>query len=136
MTEKSPAEYIGQYIKIRNYIAAQEATFKKAMEPYHAALEQIEGHMAGVLQQQAGADGKASIATAQGTCFRKLQTSIKVVDREDWMDFIFDGRREGFITNHVSKDAIREYMDQFQSTPPGIDVVPFYQIQFNSPKGE
>jgi hypothetical protein len=131
---KSPADCIGQYIRLRDFIAVKDLEHKSAMAPYHAAMETLENHMTGVLAAQAGVDGKASIATAQGTCFRKLKTAIKVLSREDFMDFVFDGRREGFITNHVPSEAVKEYIEQFKSVPPGLDVTSFYQIQFNSPK--
>jgi hypothetical protein len=134
VTTPSHADIIGQYIKLRDYVAEQGKAHNERMKPYNEAMEKLEAFMGAALQAQAGEEGKSSIATPQGTCFRKLSTSIKVADREAWMDFIFDGRREGYITNHVSKDAIKEYMDQFKSTPPGIDVTPRWDVQFRSPK--
>ena len=136
MTEKSPADFIGQYLKIRSYIDAETKKFEAAMEPYKAAMTSIENHMLNLLNTQADGAGKSSISTPVGTCYRKLMTSIKVADREAWMDFIFDGRREGFITNHVPKDAVSEYIEQFNTQPPGLEVVPFYKVTFNSPRSE
>jgi hypothetical protein len=128
-------ECISQYLKIRNYIEAQQKAFDERMKEYKDALEQIENHMAAVALNEVGPSGKWSLATPQGTAFRKLYTSVKVADREAWMDFIFDGRREGFVTNHVPKDAVAEYIESFNTQPPGLDIATIYRIQFNSPKG-
>ena len=132
---RSSTELIAQYIKIRNFIDAENKKFEATMAPYKEALEQIEAHMAGVALNEVGPSGKWSVATPVGTAFRKLYTNVKVADREEWMDFIFDGRREGFVTNHVPKDAVSEYVEQYGSQPPGLDITSGYRIQFNSPKG-
>jgi hypothetical protein len=137
MTTPSHADLIGQYITLRNYVEAQTRAHNEKMEQYTNAMAAIEAYMGGQLQEQAGSEaGKSSIATPQGTCFRKLQTSVKIVDRDTFMDFVFDGRREGFITNHVSKDAVTEYLEQFKSVPPGIDISTRWAIQFNSPRSD
>ena len=136
MTDRSNADLIGQYIKIRNFIDSETKKFEASMETYRAAMTSIENHMLGVLNAQADGEGKSSIATPAGTCFRKIFTSIKVADRDAWMDFVFDGRREGFLTNHISKDAVSEYMEQFSAQPPGLEIATFYKCQFNSPRSE
>lgn len=131
----SPTDCIAQYIKIRNHIDAQTKAFNESLQPYVDALEKLEAHMAALALNEVGPSGKWSLATPAGTAFRKLYTSVKVADRDEWMDFIFDGRREGFITNHVPKDAVTEYIEQFNTQPPGLDITSGYRIQFNSPKG-
>jgi hypothetical protein len=136
VTSPSNDQLIGKYIAMRNYVDAQEAELKARLKPYADAMETIENHFVGVLAEQAKSDpeGKSSIATPMGTVFRKRYVSIKVSDREAWMDFIFDGRREGFITAHVAKDAVTEYIEQFKAVPPGLDVTPGFNVQFTSPR--
>lgn len=134
MTTPTPTECIAQYIKIRNYIDAQTKAFNEQMKAYSDAMEKLEAHMASLALAEVGPSGKWSLATPSGTAFRKLTTSIKVADRDAWMDFIFDGRREGFITNHVPKDAVAEYIEQHDTQPPGLDISSAYRIQFNSPR--
>ena len=129
------ADCIGQYIKLRNFIAARQEAFDAEMAPYHAAMKALEDWGGGILNQLAGdEDEKASLATPQGTMYRKKTLSVKVADREEWMDFIFDGRREGFLTAAVSKEAVVEYMDQFKAVPPGIETTWIRKTLFNSPK--
>jgi hypothetical protein len=129
------ADCIGQYIKLRNFIAARQEAFDAEMKPYADAMKALEDWGAGVLNELAGNDDeKASLATPQGTMYRKKTLSLKVADRGEWMDFIFDGRREGFLTAAVSKEAVVEYMEQFKSTPPGIETTWIRKTLFNSPK--
>ena len=129
------ADCIGQYIKLRNFIAAKQEAFDAEMKPYADAMKALEDWGAAVLNELAGNDDeKASLATPQGTMYRKKTLSLKVADREGWMDFIFDGRREGFLTAAVSKEAVVEYMEQFKSTPPGIETTWIRKTLFNSPK--
>jgi hypothetical protein len=131
----SPSDVICQYLKIRNYIDAQQKAFDTSMEPYRNALEQLENYMATLALEEVGPSGKWSHATPAGTAYRKLYTSTKVADRDTWFDFVFDGRRDGFLTTHVAKDAVTEYIDQNGATPPGLDISSGYKIIFNSPKG-
>ena len=134
-SQPTHADCIGQYIKLRNFIAARQEAFDAEMQPYHDAMKALEAWGMGILNQLAGDDDeKASLATPQGTLYRKKLLSVKVTDREEWMDFIFDGRREGFLTTAVSKEAVVEYMETYRSTPPGIETSWIRKTLFNTPK--
>lgn len=133
--ELTDANIIGQYLKIRDFVAAQGKAFAEKMKPYNDAMETLEATMSSRMSARGMEEGeKGSIATVEGTCFRKKTNSIRVTSREDFMDFVFDGRREGFLTNHVGKEAVEEYVEQFKSIPPGIEIVPIFKVQFRSPK--
>ncbi len=121
------ADLIGRYIQIRDHIDQMQKDFEVKLEPYKSAMQAIEG---AVTEEINRLDGQA-IRTDQGTAFRQEWTSIKVADREMWLDFVFDGRREGFITSAVPKDAVKEHMDMNAgSAPPGVDVTRGYKTVF------
>ena len=129
------ADFIAQYIKLRNYKAAEQEAFDARMKPYDDAMKTIEDWGAGRLNQIAGDDdGKASLATPQGTMYRKKTLSVKVADREAWFKFIFEADRDAFLTSAVSKEAVVEYMEQYKSTPPGVEIAWIRKTLFNSPK--
>ena len=134
--QPSHADCIGQYIKLRNLIAARQEAFDAEMAPYHAAMKALEDWGAGVLNQMAGdEDEKASMATPQGTMYRKKTLSLKVADREAWFEFVFsDPDHVRYLTAAVSKDEVAEYMKKFQAAPPGIETVWVRKTLFNSPK--
>jgi hypothetical protein len=130
------ADCIGQYIKLRNFIAARQKAFDAEMAPYVAAMKALEDWGAGVLNELAGNDDeKASLATPQGTMYRKKTLSLKVADREEWFAFVFaDSDNVRFLTAAVSKEEVQDYMKKYQSTPPGIETSWVRQTLFNSPK--
>jgi hypothetical protein len=129
------ADLIGQYIKIRNFIAARQEAFDAEMAPYHDAMTHLENWGGSVLNQLAGDDdAKASLATPQGTMYRKKTLSIKVADREAWFAFIFEASRAEFLTAAVSKEAVTEYMDKYKAAPPGVETSWIRKTLFNSPK--
>lgn len=135
-SQPTHADCIGQYIKLRNFIAARQEAFDAEMKPYQDAMKALEDWGAGVLNQIAGDDdAKASLATPQGTMYRKKTLSVKVADREAWFQFVFSSvDHERYLTSAVSKDEVQEYMKKYQATPPGIETSWVRKTLFNSPK--
>jgi hypothetical protein len=100
---------------------------EKRLAPYHEAMKAIEGAVAAHLDSAEG----NSIRTDKGTAYRTTVMQTKVADRETFLDFVFDGRREGFLTNAVSKEAVREHMDAHAGAlPPGIDIAMIHKCNF------
>ena len=61
--------------------------------------------------------------------------STKVEDREAWMTFVFERGDDSFITNHVAKEAIEQYMDDHEGeAPPGIKVESMLSLRFTKAK--
>jgi len=121
------ADYIGQYIKLRNTVAVLTAEHEERVRPYTEAMQALEG----MVTEEINRLGGESIKTEQGTAYRTTVLATKVADRELFMDFVFDGRREGFLTSAVAKDAVKEYMDDHAgAVPPGIDVTLIHKTNF------
>ncbi len=118
---------IAQYIKLRDKVEAMTKEFDESLGPYRNAMQAIEGQ---VTIEMDGLGVDSIKCNGVGTAFRKTTTSVKVADRDAFMDFVFDGRREGFLTSHVSKEAVEEYIDSHQSPPPGVDVAFIKKTQF------
>lgn len=121
------ADLIGRYIQLRDHIEAVTKQFEASLVPYKEAMEAISGAVSAEIERL---DGQ-SIKTEQGTAYRSEWTAVKVADREAFMDFVFDGRREGFVTNATSKEAVKEYMDAHNGQlPPGINFTSGYKTLF------
>src|SRR5258708_3213443 len=135
-SQPTHADCIGQYIKLRNFIAARQEAFDAEMAPYHDAMKALEDWGGGILNQLAGdEDDKASLATPQGTMYRKKTLSLKVADREKWFEFVFaDDNNVRFLTAAVSKDEVVDYMEKYKAAPPGIETAWIRKTLFNSPK--
>lgn len=121
------ADVIAKYIAIRDFIEDRQKKFDEFLAPYYGSMKSIEAYVANELNAQ-NAD---SISTERGTAYRSTLMQTKVESREDWLDFVFDGRREGFITNAVPKDAVKEHLEANNSVPPpGIKVNFIHKVNF------
>ena len=120
-------EMIARYIKLRDKVDMLNKAFDESLAPYKAGMQAIEGQVT-IEMDNLGVDSIK--CNGVGTAFRKTTLSVKVEDREAFMDFVFDGRREGFLTSHVAKEAVEEYIESHKSSPPGIAVVPILKTQF------
>ncbi len=130
-------EIIANYITLRNHVAKRAAEHEAELAPFKAAMAKYEQDGSALLIETSGGDeGKANIVTPAGTMYRKRWTSIKVADRETFMQFVaadFNYRHK-FLTSAVSKKEIEEYIEVEKAVPPGLDIARGYQTLFNSPK--
>lgn len=131
-----PAAYIGQFIKLRNYVKQKTDEFEAQMEPYREGMKAIENQMGALLNEMP--EGKASIATANGTVFRKKELAVTIADREAWFDFIaadFENNKK-FLTTAVTKTEVQEFIDTQNALPPGLNATFIYKTQFRSPNSK
>ena len=123
----TPAEMIGAYIACRDWLEADDATHAERQAPVKERMQILEGAVTEALL----AAGGESLKTEAGTAYRSTVLAVRCASREDFMDFVFDGRREGFLTSAVAKDAVKEYMQMHEGQiPPGIDVTYIHKTNF------
>ena len=128
------ADVIERYIQTRDFIAKKTAEFEEYLAPYQGSMATMEAWMAEQLNALGVEGEKCAIRTEKGTAFRQTNTNVKVEDRELFMDFVFDGRREGFLTSAVSKDAVKEYLEMHNHVPPpGVAVAFHHKTMFRKP---
>lgn len=131
-------ELIGRYIQLRDYVAKRSAEHAEELKPYAEAMAAIEAAGSAMLIEHSGGDeGKANIATAAGTMYRKRWTQIKMADRPAFMAFVGNdfAHRQNFLTAAVTKSEVEEYIEMTKSVPPGLDIARGYNTLFNKPKG-
>ena len=117
----TPTDLIAQYIKLRDKRDAITAEYKAQIAPYEAAMEALENAMTAKLLALGPDEGKRNISTNAGVAFRQKWTSVRVEDRDSWLDFVFNIDGKQFITTHVAKDAVTEWIDEHNGNlPPGI----------------
>ncbi len=123
----TPAEMIGEYIRCRDWLEADDAKHAERQKPVRLRMELLEGAVTEALL----AAGGDSLKTEHGTAYRSTVLAVRCASREDFMDFVFDGRREGFLTSAVAKDAVKEYMSMHEGqVPPGVDVTYVHKTNF------
>lgn len=131
-------DLIGQYIKLRDFVAKRSAEHAEELAPYTAAMAAIENAASQLLIEASGGDeGKANIVTPAGTVYRKRWTQIKMADRPTFMAFVGSdfAHRQNFLTAAVTKSEVEEWIEMQKSVPPGLDIARGYNTLFNKPKG-
>jgi len=123
----TPAEMIAEYIKCRDWLEADEWKHAERQKPVRERMQLLEGAVTEALI----AAGGESLKTEMGTAYRSTTLAVRCADRETFLDFVFDGRREGFLTSAVSKDAVKEYMAEHNNeAPPGVDITYVHKTNF------
>ena len=121
-------EMIQQFIKLRDYVESQTKAFEETMKPYKAGMAAIEG----AVSQQILELGGESIKTEFGMAYRTEVLAVKVADRETFFQFIVDdwGERSAFLTSAVTKETVKDWMEQNNALPPGLNVTKIYKTNF------
>lgn len=122
-------EIIRQRIAIRDKIAKMNEEFEAKLAPYKAAEIALEG----AITERMIAQGQESIRTDAGTAYRTKVMATKVADRDLFLAFVFKTESGSFIMNSAPKEAVKEYMDDKGSPPPGVDVTYIHKTNFRKP---
>ncbi len=107
---------ISKYISTRDCIKAEDAAHDERMKSYKQALVTLAGAAALLAKQT----GQSALKAVSGTAFPTEQLRVKCEDREAFLDFVFETNQRQFLTAHVSKEAVKEYMEGWGRAPPGI----------------
>lgn len=105
-----------QYIALRNKKSEIVAATKEATEKLDGGMTRLEVLMLAWMNLA----GVESVRTPSGTPYKTDKTGATVADREAFMKFVkadFD-ERIAFITNSISKDAVKAYMEANKGMPP------------------
>lgn len=122
-------EIVKRYIAIRDRKKELQAKHKAELANYDVALAKIEAK----LQEYFNQSGVNSINTPDGTAYRKLETKVRVADREAWFDWIFQNNARAFLEAHVNSAAVKEFIDANDTLPPGLDITNIFQVRVNRP---
>lgn len=124
-------ELIQRYIQLRDYVEAKTKALEAELKPYKDGMASIEG----AVSQQIIDLGGESIKTEHGTAYRTTVMAVKVADREAFMQFVADdfGERSSFLTSAVTKETVRDWMEQNNAVPPGLNVTNVHKTNFRRP---
>lgn len=119
-------EMISSYIMIRDYVRDERAKFEERMKGCEDKMEALEKGIALFASQ----NNLASVKTNAGTAFPVQKTRVSCEDRDAFLDFVLANDARQFLTTHVNKDAVKEYMEQHEGQlPPGVNVERFQEWQ-------
>lgn len=105
------------YVTIRDAIGAITAKADSEKEALEKQKQLVEDELRKVLQSTGG----SSISCKVGTVFVSEQTSAKVADWPTLIAFVKANDAYHLLNHAVNKTAVKEYLEQTETLPPGVD---------------
>jgi len=113
-------ELVAKHNDLKAYIEDEDAAHKERMKPYRDGLQQILATCGVMLQEQ----GQQNAKTDDGTAYLQHGLSVKVDNREAFLQFVMDGHTD-FLDAGVLKDPVRDWLSEHLIPPPGIKTEAF-----------
>jgi len=125
------AQLIDKYIELRDYVQTKQKEMEEHLKIYKTGMANIEA----LMLTRLNAEGQQSAKAASGAiAFKQLHTYVKVADREKWEAFLatrFDEVKH-MLTTHVSKDAVKKFVEQGNTIPDGVEMTQIWGVNFRN----
>lgn len=108
---------IEKYIQLRDKKTQMKSEFEAKLAPIEEAMQKIEAHIMKTLNEL----GSDRIGGATGVAFKSTQNSATVADKELFRQFVLENDRWELTDIRAAKTAIKEYIDENDDLPPGIN---------------
>lgn len=108
---------IEKYIQLRDKKTQMKSEFDAKLAPIEEAMQKIEAHIMKTLNEL----GSDRIGGATGVAFKSTQNSATVADKELFRQFVLENDRWELADIRAAKAAIKEYIDENDDLPPGIN---------------
>lgn len=120
-------DIVKKYIEIRDFVAEENKAFKERMKAYTEGLSTLEGLAAAMM-----ADTKqTALKTEFGTAYREPQLSVTCEDKNSFHEWVRTNGFWQFLTAHVSKEAVEQYMEGHDGqTPPHLKIDTYNAVRF------
>lgn len=111
------SDVIRAYVKLRDQKAAIEAEARERVAEIKAKMAKLEAY----IKMQMDAQGVTSLKSEYGTAFLTTTDYATVSDWDAVLEFIRKHEAYDLLEKRVSKLAVRNYIEQMGSVPPGVD---------------
>jgi len=111
-------ELIGKYIQIRDAKDELSKKQKADMARINTVLDKIEK----MLMEQMQEIGSDSIKTKAGTCYQSIRASVRVEDREKFLNFVRENEAWDLLESRASKREVEQFLETNQDIPPGVSI--------------
>ena len=126
-SSKNAAAIVKKYVEIRDFVQEENRIHAKRMKSYTDAMEVLEG----AAQQLMKETKQDALSTEFGTAFKVPKSSVTCTDKEAFHAWVRKMNAWGFLTGHVAKEAVEEWMELNEGKiPPGIKVEGWIAVQF------
>ncbi len=116
MTTPNIGDVIRTYMKLRDQKTAVEAKVKDEVTTLKNKLDKLEAY----LKTQMDAQGLTSFKSDYGTAFLTTTDYANVADWDKLLTFVRENEAYDMLTKSVSKTAVRGYIDETKTIPPGV----------------
>jgi len=129
MAELKVGDVIATYLTLRNQKEALAQSVKAKVDEINAKMTKIEAW----IKQQADAQGVTSFKSEHGTAFLTTVDYANVADWDATLRFIRESEAYDMLEKRVSKTAVRAYIDQTKSVPPGVNYGTKLEVNIRKP---
>jgi hypothetical protein len=118
--EVTPADLIGEYLKLRDGKKLAEEKMKEwMMLNYGKRLDEIEA----ILMDNLNNLGADSLKTERGTCFKRVETSVTVASPAEFQRHVIGTQEWELIDFRANKTAVKSFVEENGGkTPPGVNM--------------
>lgn len=110
-------DVIATYMKLRSQKESLEAETKERVAEVKAKMEKLEAW----IKEQADLQGVTSFKTKHGTAFLTTTDFATVADWDAMLTFVRENDAYDMLEKRVSKTAVRGYIEQTKTVPPGVN---------------
>lgn len=110
-------DVIATYMKLRSQKDSIEAETKEKVAGVKAKMEKLEAW----IKEQADLQGVTSFKTKHGTAFLTTTDFATVADWDAMLTFVRENDAYDMLEKRVSKTAVRGYIEQTKTVPPGVN---------------
>lgn len=120
---------IAAYMKLRYEKDRIEGETKELVAGLKIKMEKLEAW----IKEQADAQGVTSFKTPSGTAFLTTTDYATVADWDAVLDFVRENEAFDMFEKRVSKVAVRSYIEQTKSVPPGVNYGTKLEVNIRKP---
>ena len=110
-------DVVATYMKLRSQKESMEAEVKDKVSTIKAKMEKLEAW----IKEQADVQGVTSFKTKHGTAFLTTSDYANVADWDAMLSFVKENEAYDLFEKRVSKVAVRGYIEQTKTVPPGVN---------------
>ena len=123
LVEKGAAEaeitdnaLIDKYLEIKAYVERRESELSDQLKPAREGMELIKN----TILARLNARGAENTKTYAGTAYKSKILSIKVIGRQEFLDFCTSGNADMLQVGAVT-DEVKTYMAEYGTVPAGLE---------------
>lgn len=129
MTTPNIGDVIRTYMRLREQKTAIETEVKERVSTLKTKMDKLEAY----LKTQMDAQGLTSFKSDSGTAFLTTTDYANVANWDAVLEFIRENEAFDMLEKRVSKVAVRGYIEQTKSVPPGITYGTKLEVNIRKP---